>query len=195
MLFRSPTLKKNIRQHWQSSTKVGILPFFFRVGPHTPVTQPVDNEFQAIKAESKASLEESRTIMNEIEPGLRDEYQHIEAARAYYDKALASAEQNGTTPPSSEGVDIRTVDELQAELGKQQANLELNFATDGGVVEQYEKRKRQVWRSQFSLVADETMTLIRSRNLRKRLQNCRRKSKRLKETSSMPESVLFNLAA
>ena len=88
--------------------------------------------------------------MNEIDPALRDEYQHIEAVRAVYDKALVSAEQNGTTPPSSEGVDIRTVDELQAELGKQQANLELNFATDGGVVEQYEKRKRQVRRSQLS---------------------------------------------
>jgi len=132
--------------------------------------------------------------MNEIEPALRDEYQHVEATRAVYDKALASAERDGTTPPSSDGVDTRTVDELQAELGKQQANLELNFATDGGVVEQYEKRKRQVRRSEFSLVIDRANDSVRLRNPRRRWLTCKRKLTRLKETSSMPESVLFNLA-
>lgn len=84
--------------------------------------------------------------MNEINPELREEYHAIEATRANYDKDLATAESDGTTPPPAEGVDVRTLDELQAELEKQQTNLELNLATNPAVVEQYEKRKRDVRR-------------------------------------------------
>ncbi|KAF8076878.1 hypothetical protein FPV67DRAFT_1605252 [Lyophyllum atratum] len=104
----------------------------------------VDEEFQAVKVASKAALDASRDVMNAIEPELRERYNAIEAARANYERELAAAEQNGTTPPSAEGVDLRSLEELQAELERQRANLDLNLNTNPGVVEQYEKRKRDI---------------------------------------------------
>ncbi|GLB34268.1 putative P-loop containing nucleoside triphosphate hydrolase protein [Lyophyllum shimeji] len=104
----------------------------------------VDEEFQAIKRRSKEALENSREVMNALDPELRERYNAIEAARSKYEKDLAKAEENGTTPPSAEGVDLRTLDELQADLETQRANLDLNLNTNPGVVEQYEKRKRDI---------------------------------------------------
>ncbi|KAG5721327.1 Structural maintenance of chromosomes protein 5, partial [Termitomyces sp. T112] len=104
----------------------------------------VDEEFRAIKGRSKAALEESREVVQNVEEDLREQYNEIEAKRTQYDRDLTAAEANGTTPPSADGVDVRTVDELQAELNRQQAKLELNLNTNPGVVEQYEKRKRDI---------------------------------------------------
>ncbi|KAJ6600848.1 hypothetical protein B0H10DRAFT_1738427, partial [Mycena sp. CBHHK59/15] len=68
-----------------------------------------------------------------------------EQARTAYDQAVQEAEKNGEDPPMpAENVDLRTMDELQTELEKQEANLEMNTNTNPGVVEQYEKRKRDV---------------------------------------------------
>ncbi|KAG5351347.1 hypothetical protein C0989_006899 [Termitomyces sp. Mn162] len=104
----------------------------------------VDEEFRAVKGRSKAALEESREVVQNVEEDLREQYNEIEAKRTQYDRDLTAAEANGTTPPSADGVDVRTVDELQAELNRQQAKLELNLNTNPGVVEQYEKRKRDI---------------------------------------------------
>lgn len=108
------------------------------------VNRLVDDAFQAIKAESKIILDKSRRIIAGVAPELREEYSRVEALRVQYDNELAAAEKNGTTPPSAEGVDVRTLEELKAELETQRANLELNLNTNPGVVEQYEKRKRDV---------------------------------------------------
>ncbi|KAF5388335.1 hypothetical protein D9615_000804 [Tricholomella constricta] len=104
----------------------------------------MDEEFRAIKIESKAALEESREVMNAADPELREQYNEIEAARTKYEKDVTAAEENGMTPPSAAGVDLRTLDELQAALETQRANLDLNLNTNPGVVEQYEKRKRDI---------------------------------------------------
>ncbi|KAG6841292.1 hypothetical protein C0991_012462 [Blastosporella zonata] len=104
----------------------------------------VDDEFRDYKNRSKIALKESRDLMEVIEGELREKYNEIEAKRTQYDRNLKEAEANGTTPPSSEGVDVRSLEELQAELFTQQANLELNLNTNPGVVEQYEKRKHDI---------------------------------------------------
>lgn len=104
----------------------------------------VDQAYNAIKAESKTALDDSKLVLNGVTPELREEYQVIEDARAQYERELTAAERDGLSPPSTEGVDLRTLEELRAELETQQANLDLNLATNPGVVEQYEKRKRDV---------------------------------------------------
>lgn len=104
----------------------------------------VDQAYNAIKAESKVALDKSKEVLRGVTPELRAEYQVIEDARVQYERDLATAEQDELSPPSTEGVDLRSLDELQAELETQQANLDLNLATNPGVVEQYEKRKRDV---------------------------------------------------
>jgi hypothetical protein len=104
----------------------------------------VDQAFNAVKAASKEALDESKLVLNEATPELREEYQVIENVRAQYDRELAAAEKGGRSPPSPEDVDLRTLEELRAELETQRANLDLNLATNPGVVEQYEKRKRDV---------------------------------------------------
>lgn len=120
----------------------------------------VDAQFQAIKTESKAALKESRRVINEINPDLHAEYDEIESKRTAYDKELAAAEQEGRTPPSAEDVDLRSLDELQAALETQRTNLDLNLATNPGVVEQYEKRKRDV--SDYLLISVNKGHLYRS---------------------------------
>jgi len=86
----------------------------------------------------------SRQVISAITPELREQYNEIEAARMLYDKEVAAAEEEGRPPPPSDGVDLRSLDELRAELETQRAALDLNLNTNPGVVEQYEKRKRDV---------------------------------------------------
>lgn len=104
----------------------------------------MDEAYNAIKEKSKAVLADSRQKVFGIEPELRAEYEEIEQVRSEYEKACKTAEEQGTTPPPSDGVELRTMDELHAELETQQANLEMNLNTNPGVVEQYEKRKKEV---------------------------------------------------
>ena len=104
----------------------------------------VDQAYNAIKAQSKTALDKSKEVLREATPELRAEYHVIEEARVQYERDLAVAERDELSPPSTEGIDLRTLDELQSDLETQQANLDLNLATNPGVVEQYEKRKRDV---------------------------------------------------
>ncbi|KAE9388443.1 hypothetical protein BT96DRAFT_782413, partial [Gymnopus androsaceus JB14] len=64
--------------------------------------------------------------------------------REEYEVACTAAKENGTAPPSTKGVDLRLADECRAELETQEAQLELVSKTQPGVIEQYEKRKRDV---------------------------------------------------
>lgn len=90
------------------------------------------------------ALKDSREVISQMRDELQAEYKEIEDLRLAYEKDVKEAEQAGRTPPSSEGVDLRTVDELEAELEAQKAQLDITLATNPGVVEQYEKRKRDV---------------------------------------------------
>ncbi|KAG5644817.1 hypothetical protein DXG03_007639 [Asterophora parasitica] len=104
----------------------------------------VDAEFQAVKAEAKTAMQESKDVITAADPELRKQYEAIEATRVKYEQDLLAAEQGGVTPPTAAGVDLRTMDELETELDTQRANLDLNLNTNPGVVEQYEKRKRDI---------------------------------------------------
>jgi chromosome segregation ATPase len=97
-----------------------------------------------IKDKSKAILEQSRKMVFNSEPELKADYEAIHQARNDYDATLKEAEERGTVPPPTEGVELRTTNELHAELETQEANLEMNLNTNPGVVEQYEKRKKEV---------------------------------------------------
>jgi hypothetical protein len=136
---------RNIRRHWPSSLKVGSRLLRFEGKPLSCLIPClVDQAFNAVKATSKEALDESKLVLNGATPELREEYQVIENVRAQYERELAAAEKEGRPPPSTEDVDLRTLEELRAELETQRANLDLNLATNPGVVEQYEKRKRDV---------------------------------------------------
>ncbi|KAF9476726.1 P-loop containing nucleoside triphosphate hydrolase protein [Pholiota conissans] len=102
------------------------------------------NKFEEIKNETKLILERSRDALNNADPDIAAEYQQIENIRVEYDQALKIANETGGPQPDATGVDLRSVDELQAELDTQRANLEMNLNTNPGVVEQYEKRKRDI---------------------------------------------------
>ncbi|KAG6844359.1 hypothetical protein H0H87_007540 [Tephrocybe sp. NHM501043] len=104
----------------------------------------VNEQYMLYKGLSKDALEESREIIRNLDGDLKEQYEAIEGKRFRYEADLKAAEANDTTPPSSEDVDLRSEEELQTELETQQANLELNMNTNPGVVEQYEKRKRDI---------------------------------------------------
>lgn len=97
-----------------------------------------------MRAESLQSLEATQALISDAREDLREEYQAIEDARTAYDKALLKSRKEGSTPPSMEGVELRSLNELQTALETQRTNLEMNHAANPGVVEQYEKRKRDV---------------------------------------------------
>jgi structural maintenance of chromosomes protein 5 len=104
----------------------------------------VNKTFQKIKVESKQILEKSRHDLAAASEEIQKEYAIIEEVRLVYEKNLELAKKQGLPEPDASGVDFRTVDELQAELETQRANLDMNLNTNPGVVEEYEKRKRDV---------------------------------------------------
>jgi hypothetical protein len=104
----------------------------------------VNKTYNNIKDASKKILDISRKKVFGVEPELREEYELIEQKRTEYDKACEQAAANGAPPPPVDGVELRSAEELEAELQIQEANLEMNLNTNPGVVEQYEKRKQEV---------------------------------------------------
>ena len=120
--------------------------------PSSPITiNPADlplhlvnDEFQRIKAESKEILQRSRDTVAAAPDDVKDEYTALESARMEWEKEAKEAKEQGLPPPDDAHIDQRRVEELEAELEQQQAELEMNLGTNPGVVEQYEKRKRDV---------------------------------------------------
>ena len=104
----------------------------------------VNKTFQRSKVESKQILERSRHDLAAASEEIQKEYAIIEEVRLVYEKNLELAKKQGLPEPDPSGVDFRTVGELQAELETQRANLDMNLNTDPGIVEEYEKRKRDV---------------------------------------------------
>ncbi|KAK0188724.1 P-loop containing nucleoside triphosphate hydrolase protein [Armillaria mellea] len=104
-----------------------------------------DEAFKEIKAESKELLLESRTAIDNCEPDTNKLYEDIQTARFQYEKELEEAKAAGTTPPPNEGIDLRSTEELEAEFDAQKAQLEIMLNTNPGVIEEYEKRKRDRW--------------------------------------------------
>ncbi|KAK0202992.1 hypothetical protein DFS33DRAFT_1437795, partial [Desarmillaria ectypa] len=103
-----------------------------------------DEAFKEIKAESKQMLLESRAAIDNCEPDINKLYEDIQNARFQYEKELKDAEAAGKTPPSDEGIDLRSTQDLEAEFDAQKAQLEIMLNTNPGVIEEYEKRKRDI---------------------------------------------------
>ncbi|KAJ7692435.1 P-loop containing nucleoside triphosphate hydrolase protein [Mycena rosella] len=105
----------------------------------------IDAEFVKVKATTKALLAESKKLLTELPDEMREEYQKVESARLAHDQAVAqAAEAHAPAPEPGEKVDLRSLEELQTELEKQETSLEMNTNTNPGVVEQYEKRKHDI---------------------------------------------------
>ncbi len=96
------------------------------------------------KTESKNALDDSRRVLADAEPDIKEKQDVIANARLAYDRDAKKAEETGSTPPDSEGIDLRSSEELGAELERQEAQLEITLNTNPGVMEEYEKRKRDV---------------------------------------------------
>ncbi|KAJ7043397.1 hypothetical protein C8F04DRAFT_1072037 [Mycena alexandri] len=105
----------------------------------------IDAEFDQIKETTRTLLQRSKDLLSELPDDMREEYHETEQARIKYEKACENATKNNEEAPEpGEDVDMRSMEELQTELEKQEANLEMNMNTNPGVVEQYEKRKQDI---------------------------------------------------
>ncbi|KAJ7021821.1 hypothetical protein C8F04DRAFT_1273230 [Mycena alexandri] len=105
----------------------------------------IDAEFEKTKESTRTLLAESKELLSALPDELREEYQATEAVRLAHEKAVQAVEKAGEeVPEPGEDVDLRSMEELETELEKQEANLEMNMNTNPGVVEQYEKRKRDI---------------------------------------------------
>ncbi|PFH50400.1 hypothetical protein AMATHDRAFT_61100 [Amanita thiersii Skay4041] len=111
--------------------------------------EKVNKAYKRIKQESKDKLEHSRQVIAGVTGDLKEEYETNMTVRIEYDRAVDAAEAAAKegrhmTPPSAEGVDVRSLEELQEEMENQKAKLELNLNTNPGIVEQYERRKAEI---------------------------------------------------
>jgi hypothetical protein len=148
---------------------------------------PANEHFQQVKAQSKEILEESRRVLNEAGPEVREEYNEIEEVRLQYEREEKEAKERGLPPPDGSAVDFRTVDELKAELATQRAKLDLTMNTNQHIVDEFEKRKRDVRFLLARFLAALTIGVSRSKPLRKRWPRGRRGSKRFRRLSRTPE--------
>ncbi|PPQ85444.1 hypothetical protein CVT26_014762, partial [Gymnopilus dilepis] len=90
----------------------------------------VNDEFQRIKAESKEILQRSRDTVAAAPDDVKDEYTALESARMEWEKEAKEAQEQGLPPPDDAHIDQRRVEELEAELEQQQAELEMNLGTN-----------------------------------------------------------------
>ncbi|KAK7437355.1 Structural maintenance of chromosomes protein 5 [Stygiomarasmius scandens] len=104
----------------------------------------VDTKFNKIKDEAREALDYSRAVINDAPQELREKWDVRERNLLEYAEAKKEAQRNGAEPPLTDGVDLRTADELEEELQTQKAKLELTMKSNPGVVEQFEKRKRDI---------------------------------------------------
>lgn len=112
----------------------------------------VDTEFRKIKADSVAILQQSRDIVSEAREDIAEEYRKIEEARVAYDRDLEASKADGTAPPDPTNVELRSLEELQTDLANQKSTLDITLQANAGVVEQYDKRQKDVRSLNFLLM-------------------------------------------
>ena len=108
------------------------------------MTDPANDRFQQVKVQSKEILEESRRVLNEASAEVRELYNEIEEVRLQYEAEEKEAKEKGLPAPDKSVVDFRTVEELKEELATQQAKLDLTMNTNQHIVDEFEKRKKDV---------------------------------------------------
>ena len=108
------------------------------------ISRPAAEAFKTIRARTRKALDDSRKKIEEVDEGLRAEYNQIETARVEYDEALKQARDKGTPLPDPTGVELRSAETLRVDLDAQKTGLELHLNTNPGVIEQYERRQAEV---------------------------------------------------
>ncbi|TRM70021.1 P-loop containing nucleoside triphosphate hydrolase protein [Schizophyllum amplum] len=103
----------------------------------------LDKKFVAHKAATMAALENSRQALLDIDPEIQARYTEEQQKRTAYKDAVEQAKKDGVEPPEAGDAPLSSED-LQGKLETEEAKLELNATTNPGVVEQYEKRKRDI---------------------------------------------------
>lgn len=68
----------------------------------------------------------------------------MEESRNEYDTLLSQAEENGGPPPDPAKYDLRTSQQFASALDDKRADLDSIISTNPGVLEEYEKRERDV---------------------------------------------------
>ncbi|KAJ8087221.1 Structural maintenance of chromosomes protein 5 [Marasmius tenuissimus] len=103
-----------------------------------------DAEYTKIKHDSKAALQAAQNAFGEASEEHQAVFKEMDKKRNQYKARLKVAHEKGLELPSDEGVDLRSSGELEAVMEEQHAQLELITKTNPGVIEQYEKRKRDI---------------------------------------------------
>ncbi|KAF8885790.1 P-loop containing nucleoside triphosphate hydrolase protein [Infundibulicybe gibba] len=152
----------------------------------------VDEAFRVIKADSRTALEHSRNILSDADSEIREQCKEIREARLQYEKDLNTARDKGMPPPPADGIDLRTLDELQTELDMQRTNLELNLATNPGVVEQYEKRKRDIEQLEKTIEERQRKASKVERNIKHAMDNWKPALERLVGSIGQKFSAAFD---
>ncbi len=147
----------------------------------------VTEQFAQVKKETTLILERGRVALDENTPEVQEQYKQIEKDRVEYETAVKEAEEKGLAPPKvPDSIDMRSSEELQAELATQRAKLDITLNTNPGVIEQYEKRKRDVRHGSFLWETLRVTAFARSSNSRKLLKEGGRKRRRFLKISRTP---------
>ncbi|TEB23759.1 P-loop containing nucleoside triphosphate hydrolase protein [Coprinellus micaceus] len=107
----------------------------------------IHEQFGKLKQLAHEAITEVRArldLLDEVNPDLRARVNEMERVRSAYDLEVIAAKKEGRPPPSSEGIDLRTYADLEAEIAEQKAAKEMILNTNPGVIEEFEKRKRDI---------------------------------------------------
>ncbi|KAG2013002.1 chromosome structural maintenance protein smc5 [Coprinopsis cinerea AmutBmut pab1-1] len=121
----------------------------------------VHAEFAALKLEVKKFVNgELHTTISEASEEARKIFKETEEAITDYERKVKKAKASGMPIPEPDGVDLRTVAELEDELATLNASLSMIMATNPGVLEEYEQRERSI--EQLKETIDQLNTQIES---------------------------------
>ncbi|TFK29037.1 chromosome structural maintenance protein smc5 [Coprinopsis marcescibilis] len=120
----------------------------------------VHTQYLKLKKETKEELTAIQALVAGTDEETRERVTENENGIKVYQAKVDEAQKNGTPMPSSEGIDLRSADELEADLKTQQARLELTQGTSLGILQEYEKRELDI--AQLRRTIDQAQTLITS---------------------------------
>ncbi|KAF7312005.1 Purine nucleoside phosphorylase [Mycena indigotica] len=104
----------------------------------------IDDQVKDLKEVAVKLKTASEDYLKNIPEDIRPKYEEVETARVNYQKAVADGEEPVEPESMGELIKAKTSADLEEVLETQQAKLEMNMNTNPGVVEQYERRKREI---------------------------------------------------
>ncbi|KAH6912408.1 hypothetical protein BKA70DRAFT_1421971 [Coprinopsis sp. MPI-PUGE-AT-0042] len=113
----------------------------------------VNQAFAKMKVEVVGLLdvakEKAEALDDETEA--KERLRKMQSDLAEYDRQVKAAKQNGGPLPDTEGIELRTAAEIEEALGTFRTNLDMIISTNPGVLEEYEKRQRDIERYQITI--------------------------------------------